>query len=261
MGGEARQGLSLRFAALPATLALFLAASAPAPATADSGWATATFKQAESLAAAGQYEQALALYQQIIAREPTAKLSYCRAGTAAAGTGALPLAIDYDKTCKQLFPNSIEPRGELVKLYQITGDLAARDRERQELLYLHRASADPQAKAADHYLRDIFAVGAQNIAVWEYFDLVGAWPSRYRFFVLSDTGNTLYSLGLSSSTAANLNAEKLLGHPTKNWVFHLDLENRGTVTTLKVFDGEPGYDAVKPLVIEAIRQQETAKAP
>ena len=52
---------------------------------------------------------------------------------------------------------------------------------------------------------------------------------------------------------------KLLGHPTKDWVFHLDLENGSTVTTLKVFEGEPAYDNIKPLVIAAIRQQETAK--
>ena len=43
-----------------------------APAEADSAWAEATFRQAEGLADAGQYEQALALYQQIIAREPGA---------------------------------------------------------------------------------------------------------------------------------------------------------------------------------------------
>ena len=86
-----------------------------------------------------------------------------------------------------------------------------------------------------------------------------AWPSRYRFFVLGDQGQTLYTLALSSSTAANANAVKLLGHATKDWVFHLDLESGSTVTTLKVFEGEPAYDTIKPLVIAAIRQQETAK--
>jgi len=228
------------------------------PAWADTAWAQATFKQAESLAAAGQYEQALALYQQIIAREPDAKLSYCRAGTAAAGTGALSLAIDYYKTCKKLIPESIEPRGELVKLYQITNDFAERDRERAELIELHKTTTNAQTKAIDHYLRDIFAVGTLNVAVWEYFDLIGAWPSRYRFFVLSDTGATLFTIGLSSSTAANTNAEKLLGHATKEWVFHLDIERGATVTTLKLFEGEPGYDTVKPLAIEAIRRQAAA---
>ncbi len=237
-----------------------LLASSPAS-RADSVWATATFRQAETLAAAGEYEQALALYQQIIAREPTAKLSYCRAGTAAAGTGALPQAIEYYRTCKKLLPESIEPRAELVKLYQITGDIAARDLERADLLYLHKTAADPQTKAADHYLRDIFAVGALNVAVWEYFDLVGAWPSRYRFFVLDETGRERYALALSSSTAANSNAEKLLGHPTKDWVFHLDLERGDVVTTVKVYEGEPGYDSVKPLVIDAIRRIEAGQGP
>ena len=232
-----------------------------APAEADSAWAEATFRHAEGLADAGQYEQALALYQQIIAREPGAKLSYCRAGAASAGTGDLPEAIAYYKTCKQLLPDSIEPRGELVKLYQITGDTAARDREREDLLNLHRTTTDKQTKAIDHYLRDIFPVGALNVAVWEYFDLAGPWPSRYRYFVLSDTGATIYSLALSSSTAANANAQKVLGHATKQWVFHLDVEKGNTVTTLKVFEGEPSYDAVKPLVIDAIRRQQTEKTP
>jgi tetratricopeptide (TPR) repeat protein len=257
MGGEARSSLSLCFA-----VAVFLiAASLCGPVRADTAWAEATFKQAEGLANAGQYEQALALYQQIIAREPTAKLSYCRAGTMAAGIGNLPQAIDYYKTCKQLLPDSIEPRGELVKLYEITGDMAARDRERTELLYLHKTTANKQTKAIDHYLRDLFAVGSYSVAVAEYFDLIGAWPSRYRFFILNEQGNTVYTIALSSSTAANANAVKLLGHPTKEWIFHLDLESDGAATTFKVFEGEPSYDTVKPLVIEAIRQQELKTQP
>ena len=176
-----------------------------------------------------------------------------------AAIGDFPQAIDYYKTCERLLPDSIEPRGELVKIYQITGDFAARDRERNGLINLHKTTTNKESKATDHYLRDIFAVGDLNVAVWEYFDLIGAWPSRYRFFVLGDQGQTLYTVALSSSTAANANAAKLLGHATKDWVFHLDLESGSTVTTLKVFEGEPGYDTIKPLVIAAIRQQETAK--
>jgi tetratricopeptide (TPR) repeat protein len=231
------------------------------PVRADTAWAKATFTQAQTLADAGQYEQALALYQQIIAREPTAKASYCRAGTMSAGIGNLPQAIDYYKTCERLLPDSIEPRGELVKLYQITGDMADRDRERMALLELHQTTTSKETKGIDHYLRDIFAVGKYTVAVWEYFDMVGGWPSRYRFFVLNDLGNTVYSIGLSSSTAANENAAKLLGHATKQWVFHLDLESGATMTTLKVFEGEPDYDQVKPLVIEAIRQHEAKAQP
>jgi tetratricopeptide (TPR) repeat protein len=240
---------------------LLIAAAAIAPAHAETGWAQATFRQAETLAAAGRYEQALALYQQIIGREPSAKLSYCRAGTAAAGAGLLAQAIGYYQTCERLLPDSLEPRAELVKLYQMVGDMAARDQEREGLLDLHKTTDDPQIKAADHYLRDIFAVGALNVAAWEYFDLVGDWPSRYRFFVLAQDGSTAYTIALSSSTAANENAAKILGHSTKQWVFHLDLEEGNTITTMRVFEGEPSYDTIKPHVIGAVRRQELAKKP
>jgi hypothetical protein len=178
-----------------------------------------------------------------------------------AALGNFPQAIEDYKTCERLLPDSVEPRGELVKLYQMTGDLTARDRERNGLINLHRTTTNKDTRAIDHYLRDIFAVGGRSVAVWEYFDMIGAWPSRYRFFVLGDQGQTLYSIALSSSTAANANAAKLLGHPTKEWVFHLDIENGDTVTTLKVFEGEPSYDTVKPLVIDAIRKQEAKTTP
>lgn len=237
-----------------------LAAASPA-ARADTAWAEATFKQAEGLADAGQYDQALTLYQQIIAREPTAKLSFCRAGTMEAALGNFPQAIEDYKTCERLLPDSVEPRGELVKLYQMTGDPTARDRERSALIKMRQTTTNKATRAVDHYLRDIFAVGDRNVAVWEYFDMIGAWPSRYRFFVLGDQGQTLYSIALSSSTAANANAVKLLGHPTKDWVFHLDIEDGDTATTLKVFEGEPSYDTVKPLVIDTIRKQEAKTAP
>jgi hypothetical protein len=95
----------------------------------------------------------------------------------------------------------------------------------------------------------------------EYFDLIGAWPSRYRFFVLSDTGGTLYTIALSSSMAANTNATEMLGHATRKWIFHLDLENGNAISTLKVFEGEPDYDTVKPLVIEEVRKQEATAKP
>lgn len=178
-----------------------------------------------------------------------------------AALGNFSQAIEDYKACERLLPESVEPRGELVKLYQITGDLAARDRERKGLINLHRTTTNKDTKAVDHYLRDIFAVGERNVAVWEYFDMIGAWPSRYRFFVLGDQGQTLYTIALSSSTAANANAEKLLGHPTKEWVFHLDIEDGNTATTFKVFEGEPSYDTVKPLVIDTIRKQEAKTTP
>ncbi len=223
------------------------------PAAADTEWATATYQQAEKLFQAGQYAQALALYEQIIAREPEAKLSYCRAGTAASGAGQLTKAITYYKSCKQILPDSLLPRAELVKLYEITGDKADRDRERNALLTLHQNTSRPETRAIDHYIRDIFTAGANSVIAWEYFDLTGDWPTRYRFYVIDDANNTLYAVALNSSAQAQANAQVILGHPAKARVFHLDVEQSDTITTLKVFEGEPSYDIVKPLVLDAIK--------
>lgn len=220
-----------------------------------SNWAEQTYQQAQKLAAAGKYDQALALYEQIIAREPTAKLSYCSAATAAAGTGQLDKAIGYDKTCKKLFPEALTPRAELVKLYQITGDKADRDRERTALLALHKSSKRPETKAVDHYVRDIFLVGERSVVTWEYFGFTGSWPTRYRFFILDDADKTLFTVALSSSDEVNAKAVSLLGRPAKKRLFHLDLEQADSITTLKVFEGEPDYDTVKPLAASAIAAQ------
>jgi len=243
--GEAGFGLPLCFAALFSLLTA-------APAAADTAWATATYQQAEKLFQAGQYTQALALYEQIIAREPEAKLSYCRAGTAASGAGQLAKAITYYKSCKQVLPDSLLPRAELVKLYEITGDKAERDRERNALLTLHQNTSRPETRAIDHYIRDIFAAGGNSVVAWEYFELTGDWPTRYRFYVVDDANNALYAVALNSSAQAQANAQVVLGHPAKARVFHLDIEQSDTITTLKVFEGEPSYDTVKPLVLDAI---------
>ena len=228
-----------------------MAAFAPR-AVADTAWATATYQQAEKLFQAGQYPQALALYEQIIAREPAAKLSYCRAGTAAAGAGQLNKAIAFYKSCEALYPDSLLPRAELVKLYQIAGNTADRDREHNGLLTLHLTTTRAETKAIDHYIRDIFAVGQHSVVAWEYFDLAGDWPTRYRFFVIDDSNNPLFSVALSSSPQAQANAQVILGRPAKARIFHLDLQQGDTITTLKVFEGEPSYDTVKPLAITAI---------
>src|SRR5262249_27484357 len=100
-----------------------------------------------------------------------------------------------------------------------------------------------------------------NVAAWEHFDLIGDWPSRYRFFVLAGDGSTLYTIALSSSTAANANAVKFLDHPTKDWIFHLDLEQRNTITTMRAFEEEPSYDLIQPSVIAAVRWQEIGNKP
>jgi tetratricopeptide (TPR) repeat protein len=222
------------------------------PVRADTAWATQTYQQAEKLFQAGQYDKALALYEQVIAREPSAKLSYCRAGTAAAGAGQLAKAIAYYKSCKQILPDSLLPRAELVKLYEITGDKADRDRERNALLTLHQNTTRAETRAIDHYIRDIFAVGGHSVIVWEYFDLTGSWPTRYRFYVLDDANNPLYAVALNSSAQAQANAQAMLGHPAKARIFHLDVEQSNTINTLKVFEGEPNYDTVKPLVQDVI---------
>ena len=223
------------------------------PAAADTAWAIATYQQAEKLFQAGQFAQALALYEQIITREPSAKLSYCRAGTAAAGAGQLAKAITYYKSCKQVLPESLLPRAELVKLYEIAGDKADRDRERNALLTLHRNTTRPETRAIDHYIRDIFTAGTYSVVAWEYFDLAGDWPTRYRFYVIDDANNALYAVALNSSAQAQANAQVMLGHPTKARIFHLDVEQSDTITTLKVFEGEPSYDVVKPLVLDAVK--------
>ncbi|MGH7735711.1 MAG: hypothetical protein ACREOE_18945, partial [Gemmatimonadales bacterium] len=61
-------------------------------------------------------------------------------------------------------------------------------------------------------------------------------------------------------TQAQANAQKILGHPATARIFHLDLEQDNVITTLKVFEGEPGYDTVKPLAITAILHGEGDKS-
>jgi len=258
--GEARFGLSFRFAAtLGVTLSALLWPRAMPSAKADTAWATSTYQQAETLFQAGKYDQALALYEQIIGREPEAKASYCRAGTAAAGAGRLVKAIGYYKVCEKIYPESMLPRAELVKLYQIANDRADRDRERIGLLTLHQNTTRAETRAIDHYIRDIFAAGSRSVVAWEYFDLLGSWPSRYRFFVLDDSNKTLFTVALNSSDQANSHAQAMLGRPAKARIFHLDVEQGNTITTLRIFEGEPSYDIVKPQVLQAIAKTETAK--
>ena len=256
--GEAGLSLSLRFWAWLAGAGhgrWSPPTQGPTPATGRQ----ATYQQAEKLDEAGQYDQALALYEQIIAREPEAKLSFCRAGTAAAGAGQLKKAINYYKSCEQVFPDSLLPRAELVKLYQIAGDIPNRDYERNGLLELHLNTTRQETKAVDHYIRDIFPVGQRSVVAWEYFDLTGDWPTRYRFIVIDESDNALFTVALSSSPQAQANAQAILGRPTKARIFHLDLEQDNIITTLKVFEGEPGYDTVKPLAITAILHGESGK--
>ncbi len=66
----------------------------------------------------------------------------------------------------------------------------------------------------------------------------------------------MFSVALSSSPQAQANAQTILGRPAQARIFHLDMQQADTITTLKVFEGEPSYDTVKPLAITAIMHGE-----
>jgi hypothetical protein len=218
------------------------------------------FQRAYRAAASRQYDAALAILDDVLKQGSHTRNALFSAGSIAMSAGQFPRARDYLLKLRDLEPRSGQVRAALVRANQGLGDLEARDRERRELLRLRGPGGDPALAAEDSFARDEFAVAGCRVVALEFFELKGDRALRYAFLIFrpnSQRPDYRISLGSYAATDAVWRATRKPAPKPGERLFHLDgYFSDGSHATFGMHHPEPGYDAVREMVIKIVQEHE-----
>lgn len=218
----------------------------------------ALFKTAVSLTKKGECDKALPIYETVLRAAPGTANALWNAGICAKRIGKYARAAAFFERMKAVQPGYLPLWSNLVQVHQARGATKARDDARKALIAHIESSADPKTKVRWFYVREWYRVDDREVFVFEYLDLRGKFALRYKFLVKTvDKPDFVVSLGSYETINA---IERDLGRlkPGQR-LFHLDAYRGGTHWTLGFYEGEPSYDAIRPLARRIIESNDPGK--
>lgn len=159
---------------------------------------------------------------------------------------------------KGLEPDDWQVRAKLIQAYQGLEKIADRDRERNELLALHKSGKNKELKEQVEFCRDRFNAGDRSILAFELFEFKGPRGVRYVFSVMSDDGTEDYRISLGSYDMTNAIWRETTKPTPKEGMrlFHLDgYFKNGAHATYGMFPGEPTYEETKKMVVSILEKK------
>lgn len=207
--------------------------------------------EADELMTQHHYEEALAKYREALRLAPDRTVALYNGGLAAYQAGHPDQAAElWDRlSCKDTA--DIGVRIKLVQAWQAAGRLDRRDRARQEVLDLHAQQSAAERARKPRFCRDQFVVGAVRVMAFEYFELTGARPVRYRFSILNEEGGEADFLTLGSFPEITAAAREDGAVGPRDQAFHLDGSFGTEYRNYSLAATEPSYDDCRKKV-EAI---------
>jgi len=213
-----------------------------------------TLDQGLATLRAGRPGQALAIFQQILAADPNNAVADLYAATAAMEQYNGPLAVQYAEKARQLDPQSWKIHTTLVAAYAAAGMKPQRDQERETLAKLHATGA-PDARAANGFLLEMFAIGSARVDAVQYFEPVGRFHTYYRFIVHQPSTAAPQEIDVQSDDFDQKSWAQ--AHPAQAAAgerqFQLTAANGAA--NYRMFSGKPDYDAVRAMVVQVLSQR------
>lgn len=215
------------------------------------------FNDGNDLMRQRKYKEALALYQEGLAKIPDSPGFLFNGGLAAFMIKDFSTAEKLWKSLSELDPDDWQSRAKLVQVYQSLGDLKARDEQRQKLLDLRKSGKSEDLKKLDFYCREQFEVAGKKVMAFEHFELKGERALRYVFTVLDESGeDEAFRLSLGSYETTNLVASELGSVKKGERLFHLDGYYKWGHATYGFFTPEPSYDEIGKRVIGILEEKD-----
>ena len=110
-------------------------------------------------------------------------------------------------------------------------------------------------EAIAHFKKDDMEEGQKVIAL-EYFEMKGERKVKFSFNSRDAEGEDVGRISLGSYDTTNAIARQLGGLPEGVRRFHLDgYPPDGSHVTYGFFNGNPGYDTIKPMVVEILKEE------
>jgi tetratricopeptide (TPR) repeat protein len=238
------------------------ATTSPAPATPE---ATAQQPQASgnplieqgiTFLTAGQYEKALANFQQVLKDEPGNATANLLAASAALNLFQGDGAVVYAENARRLAPNDWRVDTTLVTAYAVDGKTAERDQVRDKLMALHNSADAPDAMKANGFLLDLIKVGNYRVEVVQYFKPLGKFHTYYRFLVRNQAGKRVWQYELQSDDFAQKSWAD--AHPQEAAAggrqYSLESDFGEVHEEYRLFSGNPSYDEVRAEVVQLVTQ-------
>lgn len=170
---------------------LVLGAALPAGA-ADEPW-RGELDRAVELALAGDFETSRDLLLRLEAQHPDEPEIVRRAAQVLARTDQREEAIERFQRLKNLAPDTLTDREQLLVLLLSEGRSESYRHERKELLETFEAAGDREVSRSESFVRELFVVDKKvNVNAYEYYPGTASGPvTPYYLFVLTDSNGAL----------------------------------------------------------------------
>jgi tetratricopeptide (TPR) repeat protein len=215
---------------------------------------------------ANQPDKALASFQKALQADPENATANLLAASAALNLFQGDAAVTYAEKAKQLAPNDWRVDTTLVTAYAAAGKLKERDEVRAKLIALHESANAPDAMKANGFLLDLFQVKGYRVEAIQYFKPLGKFHTYYRFVVRNHAGKRLWEYDLQSDDFEQKSWAD--AHPQEAAAggrqYSLESDTGDTHTEYRLFSPDPGYDAVRAVVVSLLQERTTpfpAEAP
>lgn len=209
---------------------------------------------------ANQPQQALGLFQQMLAVDPQSAAANLLAATAELSLYQTADGLRYALRAQALEPGNWKVHTTLVTAYAMAGDVAHRDAESAILLKDHNDPALPEARDTNGYLLDLFQVGRYKVEAVEYFHAMGRYNTYYRFLIRNAAGVHVWTIEINSDS---LNQSSwAMAYPKQaaqgQRQFQIESSAGDDHVEYRTFSGAPSYDYIKPQIVKILESQ---KAP
>jgi tetratricopeptide (TPR) repeat protein len=230
--------------------------------TAAAPQAQATVEQGVAALKARQPQQALAIFQQVLAANPNDVATNLYAAGAALELYQGNLAVQYAEKAKQLDPDNWKVHTTLVAAYAAAGKIQQRDAERELLRKLHSDPKASDAMKANGFLVEMFPVKQYRVEAIEYFQPVGKFHIYYRFLISNREGKRVWEIFAESNDFDEKSWEQAHSDQAAagERQFQLVGEGASKHVDYRMFSGKPAYDSVKAQVLQIMNAQ-TAPFP
>jgi hypothetical protein len=208
---------------------------------------------------ANQPAKALAAFQKVLAGDPQNATANLLAASAALNLYQADAAVTYGETARLLAPNDWRVNTTLVTAYAADGKTKERDELRAKLTALHNSTDAPEAMKANGFLLDLFEVKKYRMEVVQYFKPLGKFHTYYRFLVRNAAGKRVWEYELQSDDFAQKSWAE--AHPQEAAAggrqFTLESDFGDSHLEYRLFSGDPGYDAVRAVVVRLLMDRTT----
>jgi tetratricopeptide (TPR) repeat protein len=204
-----------------------------------------------------QPQQALAIFQQVLAAHPDDVAANLYAAGTALELYQGTLAVQYAEKARQLDPDNWKVHTTLVAAYAAAGNIQQRDAERELLRKLHSDPKASDAMKANGFLVEMFPVKGYRIQAIEYFQPMGKFHTYYRFLIQNREGKRVWEIAAESNDFDEKSWEK--AHPDQAAAgereFQLVGEGADKHADYRLFSGKPAYDSIKAQVLQIMNAQ------